>query len=184
MPASLPRKPISPDHFLLSVVIPVYNEVDTLEEILRRVRAVDFRKEIIVIDDGSTDGTREKASTLAAEHKIDQLVLHERNRGKGAALRAGFEKVTGDVIIVQDADLEYNPAEYPKLLEPIFEGRADVVYGSRFLTGMAHRVLFFWNSVANRLLTIVSNMITNLNLTDMETCYKVFRSEVVRAIRI
>jgi glycosyltransferase involved in cell wall biosynthesis len=184
MPSTFRRKPISPDEFLLSVVIPVYNEVETIEEIIARVRAVNFRKEIIVIDDGSTDGTREKVSALAARGQIDQLILEDRNRGKGAALRAGFEKVTGDVVIVQDADLEYNPAEFPKLLEPIFEGRADVVYGSRFLTGMAHRVLFFWHSVANRLLTIVSNMITNLNLTDMETCYKVFRVEVVRAIKI
>jgi glycosyltransferase involved in cell wall biosynthesis len=183
--STYPRKPIPADQFVLSVVIPVFNERETIEEIIRRVRAVPFQKEIIVVDDGSTDGTRERLRTLEAEGgKLDRLVLHERNRGKGAALRSGFEKVTGDIVIVQDADLEYDPAEYPKLLRPILDGKADVVYGSRFLTGMAHRVLFYWHSVANRVLTVLSNMITNLNLTDMETCYKVFRAEVVRAIRI
>jgi len=180
-----PRKPIPAEELLLSVVIPVYNEVHTVETVIERVRAVPLRKEIIVIDDGSADGTREKLQAISgAGGKIDVLVLHERNQGKGAALRSGFARTKGNVVIVQDADLEYDPAEFPKLLRPILEGRADVVYGSRFLTGMAHRVLFFWHSVANRVLTVLSNMITNLNLTDMETCYKVFRGEVARAIRI
>ncbi|MBI4600616.1 MAG: glycosyltransferase family 2 protein [Planctomycetes bacterium] len=176
---------MSPEDFVLSVVVPVYDERDTIEEILKRVRAAPYRKEIIVVDDASTDGTRERLLELEARRGlIDRLVLHERNRGKGAALRSGFEQVTGNIVIVQDADLEYDPSEYPKLLAPILKGKADVVYGSRFLTGDAHRVLFFWHAVANRVLTVVSNMITNLNLTDMETCYKVFRTEVVRAIRI
>ena len=180
-----PRRPIPAEELLLSVVIPVYNEVHTVETVIDRVRAVPFRKEIIVIDDASADGTREKLQSLAGEGgKIDVLVLHDRNQGKGAAVRSGFARTKGNVVIVQDADLEYDPAEFPKLIRPILEGRADVVYGSRFLTGMAHRVLFFWHSVANRILTVLSNMITNLNLTDMETCYKVFRGEVARAISI
>ncbi len=166
----------------LSVVIPVYNEKATIIEILRRVRAVDLPKEIIVIDDCSTDGTRE---ILRDQHPADDLtvVLQPRNMGKGAALRAGFEKVRGDIVVVQDADLEYDPSEYGILIQPIVAGKADVVYGSRFLGG-PHRVLLFWHSVGNKVLTTLSNMLTDLNLTDMETCYKVFRADILRRIRL
>ncbi|NWG12999.1 MAG: glycosyltransferase family 2 protein [Acidobacteria bacterium] len=166
----------------LSVVIPVYNEKATILEILRRVRAVDLPKEIIVVDDCSTDGTRE---ILRALEPADDLtvVLQPRNMGKGAALRAGFEKVRGDIVVVQDADLEYDPSEYGILIQPIIAGKADVVYGSRFLGG-PHRVLLFWHSVGNWVLTKLSNMLTDLNLTDMETCYKVFRADVLHRIRL
>ncbi len=168
---------------LLSVVIPVYNEKSTLEEIIRRVQAVELGmdKEIVAVDDGSTDGTRDILGRLASD-KV-RVFLHEKNRGKGGALRTGFSEARGDIVLVQDADLEYDPQEYPKLLEPILDGRADVVYGSRFLGG-AHRVLYFWHSVGNRLLTMFSNMASNLNLTDMETCYKVFRGEVLQQLRL
>jgi glycosyltransferase involved in cell wall biosynthesis len=167
----------------LSVVIPVYNEKSTVEEIIRRVQAVDvgLEKEIVVVDDASTDGTRDILQRQSAENV--RVVLHEKNSGKGGALRTGFSEAGGDIVLVQDADLEYDPREYPKLLAPILEGRADVVYGSRFLGG-PHRVLFFWHSVGNRLLTMFSNMASNLNLTDMETCYKVFRREVLQKIRL
>jgi glycosyltransferase involved in cell wall biosynthesis len=171
-----------PSGFKLSVVMPVYNEVQWLPEILRRVRAVPIPKEIILVDDCSTDGTRDLLRAL--ERDDDLRVLYQPvNRGKGAALRAGFRHATGDVVLVQDADLEYDPAEYPRLVQPILEGRADVVYGSRFI-GEQHRVLYFWHSVANRVLTALSNMFTNLNLTDMETCYKVFRREVLAGIEL
>jgi glycosyltransferase involved in cell wall biosynthesis len=176
------RFPIPRDRFLLSVVIPVYNERDTIVEVLARVAAAPFSKEVIVVDDASEDGTREKLEALRRRGRLDKLVLHPQNRGKGAAVRSGFQEASGDIILIQDADLEYNPLEYPRLLEPILLGKADVVYGSRFLTSEAHRVLFFWHSIANRALTLASNMFTNLNLTDMETCYKVFRAEVARAL--
>ncbi|HYC38320.1 MAG TPA: glycosyltransferase family 2 protein [Usitatibacter sp.] len=168
----------------LSVVIPCYNEAATLERLLDAVRAAPWpHKEVIVVDDCSTDGSREMLQgPLAA--RVDRLVLHEANRGKGAALRSGIAAATGELLIIQDADLEYDPNEYPRLLAPIVEDRADVVYGSRFMGGAPHRVLYFWHSVGNSLLTLMSNMFTNLNLTDMETCYKAFRREVIQSIDI
>ncbi|MEE8169427.1 MAG: glycosyltransferase family 2 protein [Phycisphaerae bacterium] len=172
----------------LTIVIPVYNERSTLAEIIRRVIAVDvpFEKQIILVDDGSTDGTRELYDGIRSEHASTaiEVHLHDANQGKGAALRTAFSHVTGDIVIVQDADLEYDPRDYGKLLRPIVDGKADVVYGSRFVGGDEHRVLFFWHLIGNRLLTLLSNMLTNLNLTDMETCYKVFRAEVLREITI
>ncbi len=168
------------DRVTLSVVIPAYNESATVERLLRRVREVPLNLEVIVVDDGSTDGTRDLLTELEGE-LIDHLVFHEKNAGKGAALRTGFRRATGDVVVVQDADLEYDPYEFPILLEPILSGRADAVYGSRFLGG-PHRVLFFWHSVGNRLLTLLSNMLTDLNLTDMETCYKMVRTELLQSL--
>lgn len=168
----------------LSVVIPVYNEIATLEELVRRVQAVDIDKELVLVDDGSTDGTRELLGRLQKQYDNVRIHLHEANQGKGAALRTGFKHCKGDIVIVQDADLEYDPAEYPRLIKPILDGRADVVYGSRFVGGDEHRVLYFWHMVGNRFLTLLSNMMTNLNLTDMETCYKVFRREVIQDITI
>ncbi len=167
----------------LSVVIPVFNEQATIAEIIQRVRAVDvgMEKEIVVVDDGSTDGTREILQKLSAPGLT--VVLHVKNQGKGAALRTGFARAAGDLVLVQDADLEYDPREYPRLIEPILDGRADVVYGSRFLGG-PHRVLYYWHYVGNRFLTTLSDMLSNLNLTDMETCYKVFRREVLEKIRL
>ncbi len=168
------------DRVRLSVVVPVYNEVRTVEALLRKVRTVPLWLEVIAVDDGSTDGTRELLPKLEGT-LIDRLVMHERNRGKGAALRTGFQHATGDVVIVQDADMEYNPREFPMLLQPILAGKADAVYGSRFLGG-PHRVLFFWHSVGNRFLTLLSNMFTDVNLTDMETCYKMIRTELLHTL--
>jgi glycosyltransferase involved in cell wall biosynthesis len=174
----------------ISVIVPVYNEKATIRQIVDRIRAVPIPKEIIVVDDGSTDGTREVVAEMAEEEGTVSLsplgdlrvILHERNRGKGAALRTGFAQATGEIVIVQDADLEYDPTQYRRLIQPIVEGVADVVYGSRFLAVGPHRVLYFRHYAANRALTALSNLFTGLNLTDMETCYKVFRREVVEAI--
>ncbi|HKB37302.1 MAG TPA: glycosyltransferase family 2 protein [Gemmataceae bacterium] len=172
-----------PAGFKLSVVIPCYNEERWIRELVRRVRAVTIPKEIVIVDDCSTDGTRAILKELEAEVPEVRVVLQPHNQGKGAALREGFKHATGDVILVQDADLEYDPAEYPRLIQPILDDQADVVYGSRFI-GERHRVLYFWHSVANKMLTTLSNMFTNLNLTDMETCYKVFRREVLADIKL
>ncbi len=168
----------------LSVLIPVYNECDTIAKICRRVRAVPVDTEIVVVDDFSTDGTREVLEHLYEEGLVDRLVLQAANRGKGAAIRTAVAHATGDAVIIQDADLEYDPAEYPRLLAPIAEGKADAVYGSRFAGRDPHRVLYFWHYVGNRFLTLLSNMVTNLNLTDMETCYKMLRREVWAAIEL
>jgi glycosyltransferase involved in cell wall biosynthesis len=189
-PSSQPtRPPGRPDgSVLLSVVIPVYNERSTLFEIIRRVLAspIGIERELILIDDCSKDGTRDLYPQLSREFPNATFKLHlqEKNQGKGAALRKGFELASGDIILIQDADLEYDPADYPKLLLPLLEGKADVVYGSRFVGGDAHRVLYYWHSVGNWVLTTLSNMFTNLNLTDMETCYKCFRAEVIKPMKL
>lgn len=166
----------------LTVVIPTYNEAGTLQEVVARVQAVDIPKEIIIVDDASTDGSAEVAARIAASSDNVILLQHDRNRGKGRALRTGFGEATGDFVIVQDADLEYDPADYSKLLNPLLQGRADAVYGSRFLTASEHRVLYFRHYLGNRLLTLLSNLATDLNLTDMESCYKVFRRELLQSI--
>jgi glycosyltransferase involved in cell wall biosynthesis len=170
-----------PEDLVLSVVIPVYNERNTLKTLVDKVRSVPIRKQIILVDDCSRDGTTELLREWARTEPDLTIGFHEQNQGKGAALRTGFRHATGQIVIVQDADLEYDPHEYPRLLQPILEGKADVVYGSRFI-GESHRVLHFWHSMGNRFLTILSNMFTNLNLTDMEVCYKVFRREVIQNI--
>ncbi|MDX2118007.1 MAG: glycosyltransferase family 2 protein [Planctomycetota bacterium] len=172
----------------LSVVIPVYNENNTILELVRRVEASPVEKEIILVDDCSRDGTRDRlktaAETIWKDRNDVRVLYHEVNQGKGAALRTGFAAATGDAVIVQDADLEYDPQEYPRLLAPILDGRADVVFGSRFAGGECHRVLYFWHSLGNKALTLASNMLTNLNLTDMEVCYKVFKREIIQGIKI
>jgi len=171
----------------LSIVMPVFNEVDTVETIVRKVMAVDcgLAKELIISDDGSTDGTRDVLERLSREYPADEVkvIYAQRNRGKGAALREGFARATGDIVIIQDADLEYDPGEYRVLLGPILDGKADVVYGSRFLGG-PHRVLYFWHYLGNKFLTFFSNMLYNINMTDMETCYKVFRADALKKIAV
>ena len=168
----------------LSIVIPIYNEKSTLEEIFRLVQATPYDKEIIAVDDASTDGSRDILARLVQQYDNVKAFYHEGNQGKGAALRTGFAQVTGDVVIIQDADLEYRPVDYPALLEPIETGMADVVYGSRLVGGRPHRVLFFWHYMGNKAVTTLSNMFTNLNLSDMETGFKVFKAEVLKDLRI
>lgn len=170
----------------LTVVIPCFNELQTIDRIIDAVRQSTYAdKEIIVVDDCSVDGTREKLrQEIEPSARVDRVIYHERNQGKGAALRTGFRHATGDIVIVQDADMEYDPNEYPRLVEPIIADRADVVFGSRFAGGQAHRVLYFWHRVGNSFLTLLSNMFTDLDLTDMETCYKAFRREVIQSIEI
>jgi glycosyltransferase involved in cell wall biosynthesis len=170
-----------PEGWRLSVVMPVYNERATLVEIVRRVQGVPLTKEIIIVDDGSTDGTRDLLQALEGEQDV-RVVYHEQNQGKGAAVRTGFLAARGDIVLVQDADLEYDPRDYPRLIEPIVRGEADVVFGSRFLHGSTRQVPAYWHTLANRLLTTLSNMVTGLGLSDMETCYKVFRGDVLRTL--
>jgi len=168
----------------LSFVLPCYNEVDTIEHIIEAVKNCPYvNKEVIVVDDCSTDGTREKLQ-CQLENVVDKVIYHDHNQGKGAALRTGIKVISGDIVIIQDADLEYNPNEIPRVIQPILDGKADVVYGSRFAGGRPHRVLYFWHMFGNKFLTTLSNIFTNLNLTDMETCYKAFRSEIIKSIEI
>lgn len=168
----------------LSIIIPCYNEINTLSELIERVKEAPVaEKQIVLVDDGSTDGTAELIRTTL-EKQVDKVVYHDQNKGKGAAIQSGLQWITGDAVIIQDADLEYDPNEYPKLMAPILDGKADVVYGSRFLGDGPHRVHLFWHYLGNKCLTILSNMFTNLNLSDMETCYKLFKSEIVRDVRI
>jgi glycosyltransferase involved in cell wall biosynthesis len=167
----------------LSVVIPCFNEIETIESVIQAVRSCGIQVlEIIVVDDFSRDGTRELLYKL--ESRVDRIIYHSHNQGKGAALRSGFAAATGDIVIVQDADLEYDPQEFTNVIEPILRGKADVVYGSRFISGHPHRVVYYWHMIGNRFLTTLSNMFTNINLTDMETCYKAFRREVIQSVRI
>jgi glycosyltransferase involved in cell wall biosynthesis len=175
------RTPIDPDDVRLSVLIPVYNEESTIRIIVEQVRSVPVQMEVICVNDCSTDRSREILDTLVAEGLVDIVVHKEQNEGKGSAIRTALARSTGNVVIVQDADLEYDPSDWPLLLDPIIEGKADAVFGSRFLGG-SHRVLYFWHSVGNSMLTMVSNMFTNLNLTDMETCYKAIRGDLARSL--
>jgi glycosyltransferase involved in cell wall biosynthesis len=168
----------------LSVVMPVYNERGTVRQVVERVLAVPLELELLCVDDGSGDGSRDILSELQKAHPQLRLLLQPRNMGKGSALRRGIQEATGEFVIIQDADLEYDPTDYPALLEPLIQGKADVVYGSRFKGGLPHRVLYFWHSVGNFVLTLLSNSLTNINLTDMETCYKAFRREVIQSIPI
>jgi len=168
----------------LTVVIPVYNERTTLRAVVERVVAVPIALEVLCVDDGSQDGSREILAELQSQYPQISVILQPRNMGKGAALRRGIQEAKGEFVVIQDADLEYDPADYPLLLDPLVQGKADVVYGSRFLGAAPHRVLYFWHSVGNRLLTLLSNCLTNINLTDMETCYKAFRREVIQSIPI
>lgn len=170
----------------LSIVMPCFNEIKTIESILKKVLEVplEMKKEIIVVDDYSTDGTREYLQSIEGKNENIKVIYHSKNEGKGAALRSGFKVASGDIILIQDADLEYDPNEYSKLLRPIIEGKADVVYGSRFIGGDPHRVLYFWHSVGNKFLTTLSNMFTNLNFTDIEVCYKALRREVLERIEL
>jgi glycosyltransferase involved in cell wall biosynthesis len=175
------KTPLPVEQLVLSVLIPVYNERDTIELILDQIESVDVQKEVICVDDCSTDGTRDILKRLEAEGRVHRLIFQPHNQGKGAAIRTALAASTGNVVIVQDADLEYDPADWPALLTPIIDGKADAVFGSRFLSG-AHRVLYFWHYVGNKTLTTFSNMLTNLNLTDMETCYKAMRGELARSL--
>lgn len=183
--AAKPREltPLNPDTMTLSVLIPVFNERNTIETILDRVHGTPVRKEVICVDDYSTDGTRERLIELHAAGFIDRLIFQPVNGGKGKAIRTALSASTGDVVIVQDADLEYDPQDWPALLQPIIDGKADACFGSRFLGG-PHRVLYYWHSVGNTMLTLFSNMLTNLNLTDMETCYKAIRGELARTLHL
>ena len=170
----------------LSIIIPIYNEARTIESLVRSVLAVNVNlaKELVLVDDGSTDGTRAILKRMQIEHPEWKIILHEVNQGKGAALQTGFQAATGDIVLIQDADLEYDPNDYPALLAPILSGKADVVFGSRFLGSGAHRVMYFWHSVGNKFLTLLSNMMTDLNLTDMEVGYKVFKREILQSLTL